>query len=71
MRFYRSLVHVACLLVLSACSGDGGPEGSAGDGSVDHVWKAQENAYNQAQDVAPMLEETEQRRRGLMEEQGG
>jgi hypothetical protein len=68
MRSHRYFPPAACLLVLSACSGGGEP---ANDGSSDHVWKAQENAYRKAQEVAPMLDETDRRRRELMEEQGG
>lgn len=68
MRSHRYYFAAACLLVLSACSGASEP---ANGGSSDHVWKTQENAYRKAQEVAPMLDETDQRRRELMEEQGG
>ncbi len=71
MRFYRCFFPAACLLILSACSGSDAPAERARDGSGDHVWKTQENAYRKAQKVAPMLEDTDQHRRELMEQQGG
>ena len=56
---------------MSGCTGGDQPEDQAGERTGNHVWKAQENAYRKAQGIAPALEESDIRRRDLMEEQGG
>ncbi|MBK8162099.1 MAG: hypothetical protein IPK65_02770 [Gammaproteobacteria bacterium] len=70
MAHHRYLLLAACLTFFG-CTGGDQPDDQAGDRTGDHVWKGQENAYKKAQEIAPMLEETDIRRRDLMEEQGG
>jgi len=71
MAYYRYLFLAVCLTIMSACTGGDQPEDQAGERTGNHVWKAQENAYRKAQGIAPALEESDIRRRDLMEEQGG
>lgn len=70
MRYFWRFTLLGCLLI-SACADDTDPVERDAERVGDHVWQAQENAYRKAQDVAPMLEETDQQRRALLEQQGG
>lgn len=58
-----------CLFV-PGCSDSNEPEDTA-DRSGGRVWQVQEDAYRKAQEMAPMLEEAERRRRDILQQQGG
>lgn len=53
------------------CAESDGPDESGAERSDSHVWQSQENAYRKAQNVAPMLDEADQRQRRQLEQQGG
>lgn len=71
MKQILQLILAGFLTAIFGCSNDDNSVESAAKQTSDHVWKAQENAYRKAQNVAPMLDEADRHQRDQLEQQGG